>query len=123
LLACHSPGTLVIRKRSVKNMKKRQNDFDDEDILDIVDVALKEAYINTDERLIIWPNGERLTVDRSAEKIKGENDLDDEVVKDCIMAWVEMDAQHENENKKQEEIFIEEIQNWVNDYYREKKLL
>lgn len=103
-------------------MKKRQNDFD-EDILDIVDVALKEAYINTDERLIIWPNGEKLTVDQSAEKINGENDLDDEVVKDCIMAWVEMDAQHENENKKQEEIFIEEIQNWVNDYYREKKLL
>jgi len=73
---------------AVKNMKKRQNDFDDEDILDIVDEAFKEAYVNTDERLIIWPNGERLTVDQSAEKIKGENDLDNEVVKDCIMAWV-----------------------------------
>jgi hypothetical protein len=35
----------------------------------------------------------------------------------------EMDAQPENKNKKQEEIFIEEIQNWVNDYYREKKQL
>jgi len=101
-------------------MKKRQKDFDDEDILDIVDEALKEAYITTDERLIIWPNGERLTVDQSAEKIKGENDLDNEVVKDCIMAWVEMDAQPENKNKKQEEIFVEEIQNWVNDYYSEK---
>ena len=108
------------RPRSVKNMKKRQNDFDDEDILDIVDEALKEAYINTDERLIIWPNGERLTVDQSAEKIKGENELDNEVVKDCIMAWVEMDAQPENKNKKQEEIFVEEIQNWVKDYYSEK---
>ena len=105
---------------SVKNMKKRQNDFDDEDILDIVDEAFKEAYINTDEWLIIWPNGERLTVDQSAEKIKGENDLDNEVVKDCIMAWVEMDAQPENKNKKQEEIFVEEIQNWVKDYYSEK---
>jgi len=101
-------------------MKKRKNDFDDEDILDLVDEALKEAYINTDERLIIWPNGERLTVDQSAEKIKGENELDNEVVKDCIMAWVEMDAQPENKNKKQEEIFVEEIQNWVNDYYSEK---
>ena len=96
-------------------MKKRQNEFDDEDILDIVDEALKEAYINTDERLVIWPNGERLTVDQSAEKITGENDLDNEVVKDCIMAWVEMDAQHENENKKQEEMFIEETQNLVSD--------
>jgi len=96
-------------------MKKRKNDFDDEDILDIVDEALKEAYINTDERLIIWPNGERLAVDQSAEKIKGENELDNEVVKDCIMAWVEMGAQSENKNKKQEE-----IQNWVNDYYSEK---
>ena len=101
-------------------MKKRQNDFDDEDILDIVGEALKEAYINTDERFIIWPSGERFTVDQSAEKIKGENDLDNEVVKDCIMAWVEMDAQPENKNKKQEEIFVEEIQNWVNDYYNEK---
>jgi hypothetical protein len=36
-------------RRSVKNMKKRKNDFDDEDILDIVDEAFKEAYINTDE--------------------------------------------------------------------------
>ena len=97
-------------------MKKRQNDFDDEDILDIVDEALKEAYINTDERLIIWPNGERLTVGQSAEKIKGENDLNNVVVKDCIMAWVEMDAQPENKKKKQEEIFVEDIQNWVNDY-------
>jgi hypothetical protein len=61
-----------------------------------------------------------LTVDQSAEKIKGENELDNEVVKDCIMAWVEMDAQPENKNKKQEEIFVEEIQNWVNDYYSEK---
>jgi hypothetical protein len=107
-------------QRSVKNMKKRQNDFDDEDILDIVDEALKEAYINTDERLIIWPNGERLTVDQSAKKIIGDNDLNNEVVKDCIMAWVEMDAQPENKNKKQEELFVEEIQNWVNDYYSEK---
>ena len=104
----------------VKNMKKRQNDFDDEDILDIVGEALKEAYINTDERFIIWPSGERFTVDQSAEKIKGKNNLDNEVVKDCIMAWVEMDAQPENKNKKQEEIFVEEIQNWVNDYYNEK---
>ncbi len=104
----------------MNNMKKRQNDFDDEDILDIVDEALKEAYINTDERLIIWPNGERLTVDQSAEKIKGDNDLDNEVVKDCIMAWVEMDAPPENKNKKQEDIFVEEIQNWVNDYYSER---
>jgi len=101
-------------------MKKRQNDFDDEDILYIVDEALKEAYINTDERLIIWPNGERLTLDQSAEKIKGDNDLDNEVVKDCIMAWVEMDAPPENKKKKQEEIFVEEIQNWVKDYYSEK---
>lgn len=101
-------------------MKKRQNDFDDEDILDFVDEALKEVYINTDERLIIWPNGERLTVDQSAEKIKGDNDLDNEVVKDCIMAWVEMDAPPENKNKKQEDIFVEEIQNWVNDYYSER---
>jgi hypothetical protein len=61
-----------------------------------------------------------LTVDQSAEKIKGENELDNEVVKDCIMGWVEMDAQPENKNKKQEEIFVEEIQNWVNDYYSEK---
>ena len=102
-------------------MKKRKNKFDDEDILDIVDEAIKEAFINTDKRLIIWPNGERLTVDQSAEKIKGENDLDIEVVKDCIMAWVEMDAQPENKNKKQEEIFLKEIQNWVNEYYSEKK--
>ena len=61
-----------------------------------------------------------MTVDQSAEKIKGENELDNEVVKDCIMGWVEMDAQPENKNKKQEEIFVEEIQNWVNDYYSEK---
>ena len=104
----------------MKNMKKRQNDFDDEDILDIVDEALEEAHINTDERLIIWPNGERLTLDLCAEKIKGEKDLDNDVVKDCIMAWVEMDAQPENKNKKQEEVFVEDIQNWVSDYYSEK---
>ena len=106
--------------RSVKNMKKRQTDFDVEDILEIVDEALKAASINTDERLIIWPNGERLTVDQSAKKMKGENDLDNEMVKDGIMAWVEMDAQPENKNKKQEEIFIKEIQNWVNEYYSGK---
>jgi hypothetical protein len=101
-------------------MKKRQNHFNDEDILDIVEEALKGSSINTDERLIIWPNGERLTVDQSAEKIKGENNLDNEVVKDCIMAWIEMDAQPESSNEKQEEIFVEDLQNWVNDYYSEK---
>jgi hypothetical protein len=37
------------------------------------------------------------------------------------MAWVEMDAQPENKNKKQEEIFLKEIQNWVNEYYSEKR--
>ncbi len=101
-------------------MKKRKNDFDEEDILDIVDEALEEAFINTDERLIIWPSGERLTVDQTAEKINKENELDNEIVKDCIMAWVEMDAQPEANNKKPEDIFVEDIQNWVNDYYIEK---
>ena len=52
------------------DMKKIQNDFDEEDILDIVDEALEKASINTDERLIIFPSGERLTVDQTAEKIK-----------------------------------------------------
>jgi len=102
-------------------MNERQNDFNDEDILDIVDETLEEACINTDERIIIWPNGEKLTVDQSAEKINGEKNLDNiEVVKDCIMAWVEMDAQPEATNQKQEEIFLEDIKKWVNDYYSEK---
>jgi hypothetical protein len=100
-------------------MKNKQ--FDEEDIIDIVDEALDESFINTDERLIIWPSGERLTLDQTAEKINNENNLDNEVIKDCIMAWIEMKAQPEATNKKQEEILFEDIKNWVNDYYSDKK--
>jgi hypothetical protein len=90
-----------------EDMKKRTNDSDYEDIIDIIDEALNEAYINTEERLIILPKGERLTVDQVAEKINSENNFDDDLVKDSIMAWVEMDAQFENRGKKQEEILVE----------------
>lgn len=103
-------------------MKKKQNDFDDDEIiLDIVTEALREAYIDTDERLIVWPDGKRLTVDQSAERINKKNDFDIEVMKDCIMAWVEMDAQPQNMNRKKEDILEKDLRNWVNDYYEEKQ--
>ena len=123
LILMRTPEYEIFIDELERGVKVSDEDWldDEEDILDIVDDAIKEAFISTEKRLIIWPNDERLTVDQSAEKIKGENDLDKEVVKDCIMAWVEMDAQPEHKIIKQEEIFIKEIQNWVNEYYSENK--
>ncbi len=103
-------------------MKIKQNDFDDDEIiLDIVAEALREAYIDTEERLIVWSDGKRLTVDQSADRINKKKVFDIEVIKDCIMAWVEMDAQPQNMNKKKEAIFEKDLRNWVNDYYKEKQ--
>jgi hypothetical protein len=86
---------------------------------DVVE-ALEAADVDTNDRRIIWKDGERLTVDETANRIKKKSNVDIEHIKRGILTWLEMEFVPANMNEKQMEIFEEKISNWIKDHDKER---
>ena len=56
-----------------------------------IQLALDGADIDLNERKIIWADGERLSINQSAEKIKSCSAVDIKILKKHIILWLEMD--------------------------------
>ncbi|MDM8536932.1 hypothetical protein QUF70_09285 [Desulfobacterales bacterium HSG17] len=87
--------------------------------IDDIKLAFDGADVDLNERKIIWADGERLSIDQSAEKIKKFSDVDIEILKENIVLWLEMDFVLTDLNPTEMENFEEEIYKWINDYKSE----
>lgn len=84
--------------------------------VDDIQMALAGASVDINNRKIIWADGERLSIDQSAEKIKSISTVDIKSLKDHIVLWLEMDFVPEDLNHKEMEIFEKQIDQWIKDY-------
>jgi len=83
---------------------------------DDVFVALEGADIDMEERRIIWPDGDRLTIDQTAQKIHDDTGTDIDSIKSHIIGWLEMGFVPEGLDEEQMEIFEEKIDAWIDDF-------
>ena len=84
--------------------------------VDDIQMALTGASIDLNNRKIVWTDGERLSIDQSATKIKSISTVDIKILKDHIVLWLEMDFVPENLNQKEMVIFEKKINQWIKDY-------
>lgn len=86
------------------------------DALDCVFDALEGASVDLSEKRIIWSDGQRLTIEQSAERIQERSGLDRHAIVNHIIGWLQMEYVPEGLDDKQMEMFESHINAWVEEY-------
>ena len=81
--------------------------------VDCVYDALDGASVDISEKKIIWSDGQRLTIEQSAERIHNEMNLGRDILINQIIGWLQMEYVPEGLNDEQMEIFESRIDAWV----------
>jgi hypothetical protein len=84
--------------------------------LDCVLDALAGAGVDTSARKIIWPDGKRLSIEQSVERIKKESGLRGKSILSHLIGWLQMEYVPEGFDEEQMQRFENEIENWVEKY-------
>jgi hypothetical protein len=86
------------------------------DAVDCVYSALDGASVDIAEKKIIWSDGQRLTIEQSAEKIHREINLCQDAIINHIIGWLQMGYVPEELDDEQMEMFESQINAWVKDF-------
>jgi len=89
--------------------------------LDWVLDAFEGASVDASEKRIIWPDGQRLSIEQSVERIQETSGLDKHAILSHIIGWLQMEYVPEGLDDKQMEMFESQINDWVEEY--EKNLI
>ena len=86
------------------------------DALDYVFNTLDGARVDPVKRKINWPDGERLSIDQSVDRMSKDSGLDRQSILSHLIGWLQMDYIPEGLNEKQMELFENQIESWVEEY-------
>jgi hypothetical protein len=86
------------------------------DAVDCVYNALDGASVDIAEKKIIWSDGQRLTIEQSAERIHREMNLYQDAIVNHVIGWLQMGYVPEGLDDEQMEMFESQINAWVEDY-------
>jgi len=86
------------------------------DAVDCVYNALDGASVDIAEKKIIWSDGQRLTIEQSAERIHREMNLGQDTIANRVIGWLQMGYVPEGLDDEQMEMFESQINAWVEDY-------
>ena len=89
--------------------------------LDWVLDAFEGASVDASEKRIIWPDGQRLSIEQSVERIQETSGLDKHAILNHVIGWLQMEYVPEELDDKQMEMFESQINDWVEEY--EKNLI
>lgn len=89
---------------------------DSMDALDYVFNTLDGARVDPVKRKINWPDGERLSIDQSVDRMSKDSGLDRQSILSHFIGWLQMDYIPEGLNEKQMELFENQIESWVEEY-------
>jgi hypothetical protein len=89
--------------------------------IDAIAVSFEGADVDLDERRIVWKDGNRLTIDESAERIHKETGVDLEAIKIHIVCWLEMSFVPKDFDEVQMAAFESRISEWIESYEGEQK--
>lgn len=84
--------------------------------LEYVFEALKGADLDVYEKKIIWMDGQKLTIDQSAEKIHQQTGMNIEKIRSHIVGWLQMEYEPKDLDDKQMQLFESQIDAWVKHY-------
>lgn len=82
-----------------------------EEISEILD----EIEVDIDERKMVWPDGERLSIMQTAKRIREETGIARDFVKSAVISWLEICYVPQGLDGSQMEIFEEKVSKWIKD--------
>lgn len=86
------------------------------DAVDCVYNALDGASVDIAEKKIIWSDGQRLTIEQSAERIRRGMNLGQDTIVNRVIGWLQMGYVPEGLDDQQMEMFESQINAWLEDY-------
>ena len=86
------------------------------DALDSVLDALEGASVDLSEKRIIWSDGQRLTIEQSAERIQERSGLERLAIINHLIGWLQMEYVPEGLDDKQMEMFESHIDAWIDEF-------
>ena len=78
--------------------------------------AFDGASVDPSEKRIIWPDGQRLSIEQSVERIQEKSGLDKHAILSHIIGWLQMEYIPEGLDDKQMQMFESQINDWVEEY-------
>jgi hypothetical protein len=83
---------------------------------DFVFNALDGASVDPSERRIIWPDGERLSIGQSVERVRKDSGFDCQAILSHLIGWLQMEYTPDALDEEQMERFESQIETWVEEY-------
>ena len=84
--------------------------------LDGVFNGLEGATVEASERKIIWPDGQRLSIEQSVERLHKTSGLDRQAILSHLIGWLQMEYEPQGLDEDQMQRFEKQIDAWVAKY-------
>jgi hypothetical protein len=86
------------------------------DALDSVFNALEGATVEASEKKIIWPDGQRLSIEQSVERIHKHSGVDRQAILSHLIGWLQMEYEPQGLDEDQMRRFEKQIDAWIAKY-------
>jgi hypothetical protein len=92
------------------------------EVMDTVFALLEDVEVDAKARQLIWPDGQRLSIDESVQRIHAEySQFPGERIEDRLISWLEMGYDPENYSEKQLDELDRLTERWIKAHYRSRR--
>ena len=89
------------------------------DVMDAVFGLLEEVDVDAKARQLIWPDGQRLSIDESVQRIHAEHSqFPAERIEDRVISWLEMGYVPQGYSEQQLDQLEDLTERWIEAHYR-----
>jgi len=78
--------------------------------------SLENCFVDPSERVIVWDDGQRLSITQTARRIHLQSKLPLSQINSHVVGWLEMHYEPEGLNEQQMEQFEVRIDAWIQDH-------
>jgi|APFre7841882630_1041343.scaffolds.fasta_scaffold29471_1 hypothetical protein len=92
------------------------------EVMDAVWGLLEDVDVDAKARQLVWPDGQRLSIDESVQRIHAEHSqFPAEQIEDRVTSWLEMGYVPENHSEKQLDQLERLTERWIKAHYRGRR--
>lgn len=92
------------------------------EVMDTVFALLDDVDVDAKARQLIWPDGQRLSIDESVQRIHAEySQVPAEQIEDRLISWLEMGYAPKDYSEQQLDQLDRHTERWIKAHYRSRR--
>ena len=92
------------------------------EVMDTVFALLEEVDVDAKARQLIWPDGQRLSIDESVQRIHADySQFPAQQIEGHLISWLEMGYTPENYSEQQFDELDRLTESWIKNHYRRRR--